>query len=228
MKTYAYLRVSGAGQVEGDGFPRQEAAIRGYADAHDIEVVQVFREEGVSGTTGEADRPAFQGMVAAILANGVKAIIVEGLDRLAREYRVQETLLVYLASKGISLINARTGEDVTLAVTEDPMKKALVQIQGIFAELEKNMLTKKLRAARERKRQVEGKCEGRKGYSDTEGGRAILAQLKKLHRKNPKTGKRRSFAEIATAMNDAGVKTMTGRDWTKLTVQSALRNASMK
>ena len=47
---HAYLRVSGKGQVEGDGFTRQLKAIREYAAAHDIKIVNVYREEGVSGT----------------------------------------------------------------------------------------------------------------------------------------------------------------------------------
>ena len=49
-KTHAYLRVSGEGQVEGDGFTRQLKAIRDYAAAHDMKIVSVYREEGVSGT----------------------------------------------------------------------------------------------------------------------------------------------------------------------------------
>lgn len=66
-------------------------------------------------------------MVAAILRNGTKTVIIEGLDRLAREYRIQETLIIYLASKGIRLISARTEEDVTEAVMYDPMKRGQVR-----------------------------------------------------------------------------------------------------
>ncbi len=50
LKAFAYPRVSGKGQVEGDGFTRQLEAIKAYALAHDIRIVKVFREEGVSGT----------------------------------------------------------------------------------------------------------------------------------------------------------------------------------
>jgi hypothetical protein len=94
----------------------------------------------------------------------VKTVIVEGLACLAcREYWIQESLLIYLASKGITLLSARTEEDVTAAMLSDPMKKALVQIQGIFSELERSLLVKKLRVAREKARKDRGKCEGQKG-----------------------------------------------------------------
>ena len=32
MKAFGYLRVSGQGQVQGDGFTRQEEAIKAYAE----------------------------------------------------------------------------------------------------------------------------------------------------------------------------------------------------
>lgn len=222
IKAHAYVRVSGKGQVEGDGFRRQEAEIQSFAKAHGYEVVEVYREEGVSGTTTEADRPAFQDMVSAILRNGVRTIIVEGLDRLAREWRIQETLLIYLASKGIDLVVARTGENVTEAVMADPMRKALVQIQGVFAELEKGLLVKKLRQARERKREVEGRCEGRKAFTKEtlpEGLRTALEVIKRLRRTNPGQ-RRKSYEEVAEALNSMGITTTQGKAFTGTNVQS--------
>jgi site-specific DNA recombinase len=109
------------------------------------EIYRVLREEAVSGTLGEADRPVFQEMFSEILRDGVMTIMVEGLDRLARELRIQEQLLIYLASKGITLISACTEEDVIAAVHEDPMRKAMLQIQVVFVELGKNLLVRKLR-----------------------------------------------------------------------------------
>jgi DNA invertase Pin-like site-specific DNA recombinase len=82
------------------------------------------------------------------------------LDRLAREYRIQEQLLIYLASKELTLFSANTGENVTEAIMGDPMRKAMVQVQGIFAELDKSLLVNKLRKARQRKKAQTGRGEG--------------------------------------------------------------------
>ncbi len=79
-KAFAYLRVSGKGQVEGDGFARQLEAIRQFAKQHSIRVVRVFREEGVSGTKDLEHRPAFLEMMEALHGNGVKLVLVEKLD----------------------------------------------------------------------------------------------------------------------------------------------------
>jgi DNA invertase Pin-like site-specific DNA recombinase len=49
-KAFGYLRVSGKSQVDGDGFPRQKAAIQKWVKANGYRIVQWFTEEGVSGT----------------------------------------------------------------------------------------------------------------------------------------------------------------------------------
>lgn len=220
VKAFGYARVSGKSQVEGYGFDRQEETISRYAEKVGYEVLRIFREEAVSGTTEETDRPAFQEMIAEILRDGVRTIIIEGMDRLAREYRIQETLLIYLASKGITLICARTEENVTEAVLSDPMKKALIQIQGIFAELEKNLLVKKLRNAREKARADRGKCEGRKGYS--EKAPELIEEIKRL-RKKLKGKDRMTYVQVAEELNQRGFKTLKGSAFTGQTVQDILR-----
>ena len=45
-------------------------------------------------------------------------------------------------------VSASTGEDVTATMRDDPMRKALIQIQGVFAELDKSLLVRKLRKGR--------------------------------------------------------------------------------
>ncbi|MGA3113793.1 MAG: recombinase family protein [Syntrophobacteraceae bacterium] len=221
MKAFGYVRVSSKGQVDGDGFARQEETIKAYAEKAGYEVVRFFREEGVSGTKGELNRPAFQDMMEEILRNGVRTIIVERLDRLAREYRIQESLLIYLASKDVTLLNASTEENVTEAVQSDPMKKALIQIQGIFAELEKSLLVKKLRKARERKRHETGKCEGRKSYA--EAAPDVIREIKRLRRKPRGGGRPLTYREVAEELNRQGLKTRTGKPFTGHIVQNILQ-----
>ena len=69
MKAYAYLRVSGKGQVVGTGFDRQIEAIKGFCKKAGYEIDWTYREQ-VSGTKDETDRPEFKAMVAEILRDG--------------------------------------------------------------------------------------------------------------------------------------------------------------
>lgn len=196
----AYLRVSGKGQVEGYGFDRQQATITAWAGHTGASVKQVYREEGVSGAKDETHRPAFAQMVEDLLSNGCRTIVVESLDRFARDLGVQMQLLAYLLSKGLRLISASTGDDVTAAMEDDPMRKAMVQMQGVFSELDKNLTVRKLRKARATKRSETGRCEGRKPFGHYPGEADTLDTIRWLYRKPHGEG-RRSLQGICDILN---------------------------
>jgi len=222
-KCYAYLRVSSQGQLTGDGFDRQRQAIEEYCKSNGFEIAGEFREEGISGTKDETDRPAFKQMISEILRNGVHIIIVESLDRLAREYRIQEQLLIYLVAKGIDLIAVNTGEKVTQAIQQDPMKKAMVQIQGIFSELDKSLLVNKLRKARERVRAEKGKCEGAKKFGEvSEEEAAIVRRIRLMRRRRRGRRKGMTLQGIADQLNAERIHTKRGKRWTPTAVKRAL------
>ena len=221
-KAFIYLRVSSQGQIDGYGFDRQEEECREYARKAGFEIAGIYREEGISGTTDESDRPAFQEMITAILANGVHVVIVESMDRLARELRIQETLLIYLASKGIDLISARTGENVTQSVKEDPLRKALVQIQGVFAELEKNQLVRRLKKGRERAKVERGRCEGRIPYGETPQEQEVIRRIRLLRRDRRGGFKGMTLQAIADRLNEEGTPTRLGKRWTPAQIRNIL------
>jgi len=196
----AYLRVSGKGQVDGTGLDRQLDTITAWARHGGASVERVYREEGVSGTLDETHRPAFATMVEDLLSNGCRTVVVESLDRFARDLSVQMQLLAYLISKGLTLISASTGDDVTAAVADDPMRRAMVQVQGIFSELDKNLLVRKLRKGREKRKAETGKCEGRPFFGTKPGESETLERIRELYRK-PHGRDRRSLQEICDILN---------------------------
>lgn len=217
VPAFAYLRVSGSGQIKGHGFNRQSDTIQAFAKQNGYRVEETFRD-AFTGT--EADRPEFNRMVATILGNGVRTILVESLDRLARDVMVQSALLAKLAQHGITLVNCITGEDVTAAMSEDPTRRALIQIQSVFSELEKSRLVSKLRRAREAKKKTTGKCEGRKAFGEKPGEDEVVEMMQSLRRK--RNGKRLSFARIAIELNNSRVPTRTGAAWHTTTVKNIL------
>ena len=61
--------------------------------------------------------------------------------------------------------NATTGEEMTdsLKAETDPIRKAMIQVQAVFSELEKRRLVLKLKKARDAASGALGRrCEGRK------------------------------------------------------------------
>ena len=103
IPAYAYLRVSGKGQLDGDGFTRQLDAIMSYAKQHGYQIIEVFEEQGISGTKELDDRPALQFLLAALANGTAKHVLIEKLDRLARDLMVQETFWAIFASSSTRL-----------------------------------------------------------------------------------------------------------------------------
>jgi DNA invertase Pin-like site-specific DNA recombinase len=217
-QAFAYLRVSGQGQVNGHGLDRQAETIAAWAATNGYIVQATFRD---AHTGTEADRPEFNRMLAEILGDGVRTILVESLDRLARDVMVQSLLLSKLAEHKIVLISCVIGEDVTAAMSEDPMRKAMIQIQSVFSELEKSRLVSKLRRAREAKRQRTGRCEGRKPFGEKSGEGEAIELMRFLRRK--RAGKRMSFAKIALELNRRKIPTRADAVWHTTTVKNILQ-----
>lgn len=213
-EAFAYSRVSGRGQL--GGLPRQRAAIQSYAKEHGLNIVRWFEERGVPGKADADERPAFQDMLLEILSNGCRTVLVESLEHLSRECPVQEQLLICMAAREIALIDVNAGENVTDALMGDPMRRALVQIQSIFAELDKNLLLAKLRKARERTRQSEGRCEGRKRFGTRPGEQEIIQKIETLAKEG------NNYSQIADQLNRDSVPTRAGKQWYPSTVANIL------
>lgn len=203
-----YCRVSSIGQQKsGTGLNRQDKEIRAYAGKTGYKISKVYRE---SFTGTESERPIFETMIADLLGNGCRVIIVECLDRLARDLSIQLQIIAMLAGKGITLINAMTGQDVTNPT--DDMTRCMLQVQGSFAELDKRLLVRKLRKGRDAKSTKSRRCEGRKPFGTSDGEQAVLIRIKELHRKQHGV-KRLGPSRIARILNKENLPTRSGGQW---------------
>lgn len=216
-KAVSYLRVSGLGQVDGDGFTRQRECIAARADALGLVLVDEYRDEGVSGTTSLGERPGLSALLERVLSNGVRVLLVEKADRLARDLIAGELILREFRTAGVRVVECESGTDLTDGDESNPTATLIRQVLGAVAEFEKSALVAKLRAARERKRRETGRCEGRKPYPDD-----VVRTIKRLRRKNPATGKVRGYGEIAKELDRLGIPTKSGKPWNRGTVESIL------
>lgn len=212
-KVYVYLRVSGRGQLDGDGFDRQLLACEKHAAENNLEIVEVFREKGVSGTKELDDRPALATLFVALEENGVKVVLIEKLDRLARDLMVQETIIGDMLKRKYTLISAYEPD----LCSNDPSRKLMRQVLGAFAEYDRTMIVQKLRAARQRKKVRTGKCEGRHAFGEKASEVRTLEEIKEWR----KVGA--TCAHIAEALNNGGYKSRTGKPWHRRTVAKILR-----
>jgi DNA invertase Pin-like site-specific DNA recombinase len=181
----AYLRTSSAANVgaDKDSDKRQRAAIEAYAKRAGFTLVAEYYDKAVSGADRIDDRPGFREMLQHLASNRAKTIIVESPDRFARDLAVQLAGHDMLKALGILIIPASAPD----FFTEDTPTAVLVrQVLGAIAQFEKASSVAKLAAARKRKRESEGRCEGRKPLSETRP--EVVALARKLRRRKPKGG----------------------------------------
>jgi len=217
-RAMAYLRTSSAANIDGDSAYRQNDAVMAYAAGQRIEVDSCFWDAAVSGADAIETRAGFVALLEHAASADISLVLVEDAGRFARSMIAQELGVLLLASRGIRLVTAG-GQD--LSDESDPAKVMLRQVYGAFSQYEKAKVVERLRHGRQRVREALGRCEGRK--STGEANPALLRHAKRLARRNPKTGLRRSLRAISAELAALGYVTGNGTNLSADTIRTLVR-----
>jgi DNA invertase Pin-like site-specific DNA recombinase len=175
-----------------------------------------YYDKAVSGADRIDERLGFREMLQKLAANGAKTIIVESPDRFARDLAVQLAGHDMLKELGISIIPASAPD----FFTEDTPTVVLVrQVLGAIAQFDKASTVAKLAAARKRTRESDGRCEGRKSFSETRP--EVVALAHSLRRRRPKGGQL-SLRSIANELAARGFLNERGKPYAAKSVASML------
>lgn len=218
VKAVAYFRTSSAANVgtDKDSDKRQRASIEAFAKANGYEVVGEYYDAAVSGADPIDQRPGFMEMLRRVASNGAKTIIVESPDRFARDLMVQLTGHDMLKVQGIDLVPASAPD---FFIEDTPTAVLVRQVLGAIAQFEKATTVAKLAAARKRKRESTGRCEGRKPLAELQPDAVTLAR--RLRRKKPKGGQM-SLRAISAGLEAAGYVNEKGRAYNPKSIASML------
>jgi DNA invertase Pin-like site-specific DNA recombinase len=216
---YSYIRVSSQGQAgeDRDGLTRQRVAIQAYAEKNSYEIVGEY-SDAVSGTNDLEDRYGMFQMFEAIRQGEVRIIIIEKLDRLARNLMVQENIVAD-AVKYRTTICSTCEPDLC---SSDPSRIFIRQIFGAVAEYDRAMLVAKLKAARARARLREGYCEGRQRYGFYPGEEEGLRRIVELRNQGA------TLCYIRDTLTGEKVPTQRGGKWQSSTILAILRREGLR
>jgi DNA invertase Pin-like site-specific DNA recombinase len=184
----------------------------------------MLSDEGVSGANGIEEREALPEVLLMLQDGKADGVIVARLDRLARKLTTQEAILAQVWRMDRRVYAADAGE-VLRDDPDDPMRTAMRQMVGVFAELDRKLTRKRLEDGRREKALQGGyagggpplgkRAEG-KALVDDEDEAATVERIRELH----ETGA--SLREICQVLTDEGHATKRGGRWQPETVKRVI------
>lgn len=226
MRAVGYIRVSTEGQrVEGVSLGAQEARIRSWADAMDAELLDVFRDEGMSGSRAD-NRPGLQAAIESACANKA-AVVVYSLSRLCRSTRDAISISEKLDRCGADLVSLSERIDTTSA-----SGRMIFRMLAVLSEFERDQISERTKAALAHKR-AKGEATGHAAFGFDIGpdGKALVpnAQEQRVLRVISYLDRKGlSQRRIVAALNSRGLRTKSGGTWTRGSLRSVLRSSASR
>lgn len=218
MKIVGYVRVSTDRQAErGLGLDVQRQRIKQWAKAQGHQIVAVHEDAGVSASNGLADRVGLADALDLVGQGKAQGIVVARLDRLARDYLVQEFTLREVHRLGGEVFSTEEQEAGILNDDPDvPSRKFIRTILGGLGDYERELIALRLRSGRRRKHERGGYAYGAPpyGYRSEDGDlvpvddeQATIARIRELH----STG--HSLRSIAAVLSAESRRPKRGDRW---------------
>ncbi|MBQ9061491.1 MAG: recombinase family protein [Eubacterium sp.] len=221
---------------KGDSIANQEEYCKEYARLHlqlpaDYEF-RIYEDEGKSGFY--ADRPDFQRMIRDVEQNRIRAIVCYKLDRISRKMSDLTAMIDYLNKHGVALLISSNNLN-----TQDSNSKMMIQMLGIIAEFERDIIKERITD-----NLIELAKDGRwmggipptgftvdrskYGSGNRKNGYAYLITIpeeKKLIQRVFRVFlETRSYNAAANRLNEEGLKTKTGMDFSMRAVRDIVTN----
>jgi DNA invertase Pin-like site-specific DNA recombinase len=204
----------------GQGLEMQSAAIRRWAKANGHRIVAVLTDEGVSGAKPAAKRQGLTDALLMLRERKAQGLVVRDLDRLAREITVQEAVLTEVWLRLDAHMFTVYGE-VPRDDPDDPMRTGMRKMAGVFHDLDRLMIVKRLRDGRAAAAAKGLHSTGSYPYGWNKAGKVDAEQRALALMKSMRKGGC-STRDIAAALAAEGHPTKRGGRWTSPVVARIL------
>lgn len=148
MKAALYCRVSTEEQAkEGFSIQAQQNVLESYCSIKNLEIFNVYKDEGISGKTTE--RPAFKRMLEDAGKGLFNVVVVWKINRFSRKTADLLNVVEYLNKKSINLISYSEQFDAST-----PSGRLMLSMLGSIGEFERDTIVENIKAGlNERARQ---------------------------------------------------------------------------
>jgi len=230
MNAIGYIRVSHPDQVEsGLGLEDQENKIKAYCRMRNLNLVNIYRENGVSASIPLAERPVGSQLLKDL--KDIQVIVALKLDRAFRNTTDCLSTVEAWEKKGVSLHIIDLGGN-SMDTTSAAGKFMLTVLAGA-AEMERNLIKERTRAALKVKRENGYKTGGSVvpyGFDADSDGRLIPnpkeQKIAAIIRKRRNEGA--SLQNIADGLNKSKIPSKTGSIWRGSSIKTVLNSKFLK
>jgi DNA invertase Pin-like site-specific DNA recombinase len=136
-----YVRVSTDAQT----LENQIRELRQVAERRGWDVVEVYRDAGISGAKGRNGRPGLDAMLKDASRRKFDVVMAWAIDRVGRSLSDLLDTIQHLEACGVDLYLDQQAIDTTT-----PMGKLVFQLTGAFAEFERTMIRQRIKAGLKR------------------------------------------------------------------------------
>lgn len=136
--------------------------------------MQWSSDEGIGGANGIDTREGLFDALALIKSSGAEALVVTSLDRLARQMTQQEGILAEVWKSGGRVFSLGDGGEVLEDDPDDPMRTAVRQMRGVFAQLERGLIRQRMAKGKKEKQSRGGYVGGAPPFGYTSDNRGNL------------------------------------------------------
>ncbi len=142
MKAIGYMRVSTEEQSrEGISLGHQRAKIQAYCNLHDLDLVDMVEDAGISGKSIQK-RPGIQAVMKMVAQKRVDAVVIYKLDRMARNTIEALMMVEEMEKAGVALHSITESLD-----TKSAIGRFVVRIMAALAEMERDLIAERTRDA---------------------------------------------------------------------------------
>jgi len=220
-KAIGYIRVSTEQQAdEGVSLAAQRAKINLWCELNDCELVAIYEDAGISGSTIEK-RPQLQAALAEMKKD--MALVVYSLSRMSRTTEHCISITNELKAKGGNLVSITEKLD-----TSSAMGEFFFTVMAALGQMERKLTGERTKAALAHKKAIGEKYAPVPfGYKEIEGRLEVVkAEAQIVAEINRKRAAGSSMHLIARELNEQGVIGKQGGKWYASTVSCILKRAA--
>jgi DNA invertase Pin-like site-specific DNA recombinase len=182
-------------------------------------------DEGISGANGVDSRQGLYEALQAVQDGRVQGIVFTSLDRLARKMTEQEGVLAEVWRAGGHVFSLGDGGEILEDDPDDPMRTAIRQMRGVFAQLERGLIRQRMAKGRREKRAQGGYVAGSPRFGMKAHDKALVVHEEEagvIARIMAMRDQGLSLRAIAEQLEADDVRTKRGARWHPTTIARLL------